>query len=152
MTWQEKAVHVWDVEESVIEGDDGEDQEAFQLYPFTIIDMPEDNHLEEGRGLAHLDSVDQTALLTTNGTHTIAFLDPSDLSLLKTINARYINNTYVHNLNELELIDDHLNSSIREPLSKYVFATEFGTDHIHMIRLDTGLIVRTWILDALRGF
>ena len=151
LTWKSNDVHVWDVSEVV--GPDGE--LMHQLSSNQIVSMPDEKGVGEGwRGLAHWSggaSAGMNALLASNATNKIMILSAANMTILRTLDIADIYGQVAWNLNELELIDDHLDEAVRGPLSGYVFANEAYTDQLHMIDLSRGLTVRTWHLGMIRG-
>ena len=88
--------------------------------------------------------MDLPGLITSNDTHSLTFLNADDLSVIKVVPVLNIFGEPISQLNELELIDDHLDTNLTQALSNYIFANELGTDYIHMISLDSGYVVRIW--------
>ena len=67
-------------------------------------------------------------------------IDPTTWTSFKTIRVMDQNNKPLSRLNELEIV--HTNN-ITE---KYMFANEFQTNHVHLVELASGKVVKTWNL------
>ena len=105
LTWKENEVLLWQVEE--VENEEGEIHHELSLD--SILDMPANNVLEEGWGVAHWSgrTADDVVMFMTDGSDKLSLISAANWTTVHTISVTDRHGDPIENLNELELIDDH---------------------------------------------
>ena len=134
---------LWDVEET----QDGAQGTTEVIGSAGVLEMP--SILEAGWGIAHHAGPDHedTILYVTDGTDKITKISAQSWTVLDQISVTDSHGVPIRDLNELELIRDHRDPHTRTKLAGYIFANQWHTDKIHLIKLSTGRAVKSWHLD-----
>lgn len=125
--------------------EDGIDDTKLNLE--ATIDMPKNNQIREGWGLATykcnigLARKNCKQLIATDGSNQIHFIDVASWSHIKSIDVMKNGKNHFSSINELETIPSKVQG---DGLDQYVFANRLGIPTISMIDLRTGQVVKEW--------
>jgi glutamine cyclotransferase len=106
--------------------------------------MPKNNYIQAGWGMACTKDIGTNAevLVVSDGTNKLKIVDVETWTHLRTVT------TELQYINELESIPE--TSETPTGISKYVLANAFHSNSVHMISLETGIIVASWDLSDLQ--
>jgi glutaminyl-peptide cyclotransferase len=109
------------------------EQTCFVYNYSDLAKISEFSYTGEGWGICN----DGTDLITSNGSSTLYFRNPSDFSVIRTISVKDSNNVSVTDLNELEYA------------SGLIYANVWGKNHIISIDPETGIVLHRYYLTDL---